>query len=284
MELRIKNAESESERLAADRITWHAFGRTGLPWPIHAARRLNSGRWPRATPWIGTVDGETVTSLLCYQFDFQRGDERRAGFGLGAVGTHPDHRRRGHAARLCAAVAEHDGGAGLLFAGIDPEYYERLGYVAVPAWDHHCARASDLAASGPRAALRPIEARRELDRLQEAWSAAHDGWYIPRDEERWHASFEINPQDFWFAVEAGGYVRCVLEEDALDIVERCTPDPDGALRAVAALAGDRKLTTWLEPDALIAEWFEDIGRATTLPMLRGLDAPESVRISSADYF
>jgi hypothetical protein len=126
--------------------------------------------------------------------------------------------------------------------------------------------------------------RRDVDVLDAAWHAAHDGWYIDRDAERWRLTLEIDPDNLWFAVDAGGYLRVAVEDKELVVVERCTPDPDGALRAAAALADDRAVTGWFEPDALVEEFFEDKGRARTRPMLLGVDAPESARFSAADYF
>jgi hypothetical protein len=246
--------------------------------------RLRSAVCARADGWLGTVDGEPAVSLLCYELTLRRGDVRRRAFGLGGVATHPRFRLRGLATRLCREVAERHGGAGLLFSAIAPAFYERLGYVALPAWEFHCERAAVVADSGPRAELTPLDPRRDVARLAASFDAAHDGWYLDRDEERWRATLEMNPDDLWFAVEAGGYVRVTLEKDALTVVERCTPDPDGALRAVAAMAEGRPITTWLPHDALLAEHFVDRGRAKTRPMLLGVDAPGNAWFSAADYF
>ncbi len=285
MDVEILEADTTADRLRVADVARLAFGRESVPPLLHGARRLVSPICSRASAWLGTVDGEAVVSLLRYEFVLRRGDERVRAFGLGGVGTVPAFRSRGLASRLCREVAERHGGAGLLFSAIPPALYERLGYVAVPAWDCRCERAEAVVRSGPRAKLTPLDPRRDVDVLAAAYDAAHSrGWYIERDEERWRATLEMNPEDVWFAVEAGGYIRVSLEKDALGIVERCTPDPDGALRAVAALAEGRKITTWLEPDPLLLAHFEDKGRADTLPMLLGVDEPETARFSAADYF
>jgi predicted N-acetyltransferase YhbS len=284
MEVEIIRAETTADRLRVADVAWRAYGRTATPALVHGAMRLKSPLCTRATAWLATVDGQPAASLLCYELTMRRGDERRPAFGLGSVGTHPDYRNRGLASRLCREVAERHGGAGLLFSAIDPAFYERLGYVVVPAWDFHCDRAAALADSGPRAELTPLDPRRDVDRLDEAWHAAHDGWYLDRDAERWRATLEIDPDCLWFAVEAGGYVRVALEDKELVIVERCTPDPDGALRALAAMADGRVVRGWLEPDALLEEFCEDKGRTHSRPMLLGIGEPESARFSAADYF
>jgi len=282
--MEIRRAESTADRLRAAEVARHAYGRLATPELVHGARRLKSPLCARATTWLGTVDGAPAASLLCYELTLRRGDARRRAFGLGSVGTHPDFRLRGFASRLCREVAERHGGAGLLFSAIDPAFYARLGWVAVPAWDLRCADTAALADSGPRARLTPLDPHREGDRLAAAWDAAHPGWYLDRDAEAWRTTLAINPDDLWFAVDAGGYVRVLLEADEIVLVERCTPDPDGALRAVAALAGGRPLTTWLEPDALLSAHTEDRARARSLPMLLGVDAPETARFSPADHF
>lgn len=284
MRIEIAKAETTEDRLRVAEVARLAFGREATPSLVHGAMRLRSALASRATAWLLVADGEPAASLLCYDLVLRRGEERRFAFGLGSVGTRPDLRRRGLATRLCREVAERHGGAGLLFSAIEPAFYGRLGYVAVPAWHFRCERASALADSGPRARLTALDPRRDVARLSEAWHAAHDGWYLDRDPARWRETLEANPDDLWFAVDAGGYVRVELEKDVLAIVERCTPDPDGALRAVAALAGGRSLSTWLAPDPLLLAHFEDKGRAKTLPMVLGVDAPESARFSSADYF
>jgi len=75
-----------------------------------------------------------------------------------------------------------------------------------------------------------------------------------------------------------------VPKEAVEYIDEKAGDPDGALRAVAALALGRRLTTWLPPDPLLIAHFEDRGRATTRPMLLGVDAPETGRFPSADYF
>jgi hypothetical protein len=104
------------------------------------------------------------------------------------------------------------------------------------------------------------------------------------DAEGWRATLETNPDDLWLAVEAGGYLRVELTKDVLAVIERCTPDPLGALRAAAALAEGRTIKTWLAPDPVLLGHFEEKGRGKTRPMLLGVDAPETARFSSADYF
>ncbi len=283
--MEILEARTTADRARVADVARLAFGRTHVPPLVHAARRIGSALCSGASAWLGTVEGEPAVSLLRYDFTLRRGNERRRAFGLGGVATRPDFRKRGLATMLCREVARRHGGAGLLFSAIPPAFYERLGYVAVPAWEHQCGNAAALAGSGRQAALAPLDPRREVDRLAAAWEAAHEGhWHIERDATRWRLTLEIGPDDLWLSVDKGGYVRVTVEKESIDLVERCTPDPDGALRAVAALADGRRITTWLPPDPLLTAHFEDRGRATTRPMLLGVDAPETARFPSADYF
>jgi|GEM_PF-3572257 len=289
MDIEIRRARSAEDRLAGATLSQTAFARAGSVAIIEQAKRLKSSLRARGHTWLALLDGDPVSALVAYDFVLRRGDELRPAFGLGSVATSPTHRKRGIATKLCAAVADDHGGAGLLYSAIDAEFYGRLGYVAVPAWEFECADPQTLAASGPQAKLAPLDPRHDVERLHAAWHASHTGWYVDRDAARWSASLIDNPYDIWFAVGDTGYLRIVIDKDGLEIAEICTPpeERDAAIRAAAALAVEADASPvagWFEPSPLVLEHFTDKGRATTQPMLRGLDAPETARFSSADYF
>jgi len=287
--IEIREALSASDELAVARLGQIAFGRPGSVPALEQARRLKSSIRARATAWLLLADGEPASSLLQYPLVLRRGDEVRPAFGLGGVATEPSFRERGFASRLCADVAARHGGAGLLFSAIPPAFYERLGYVAVPAWNFRCNDPARLAASGPRAALTPLNPRREVARLATAWRAAHAGWYLDRDDARWATTLVDHPDDLWFGLESSGYLRLALDADGLEVIECCTVEAerDAALRAAAQLAveaGAAEVTGWLDPSPLVTGHFTDTGRAKNLPMLLGVDEPRSARFSSADHF
>ena len=64
-------------------------------------------------------------------------------------------------------------------------------------------------------------------------------------------------------------------------------DTAAALRGLARLVAEARRTsleTWLPPTPGLEPWFEDRGRAETLPMVRGADPTQRLSISRADYF
>ena len=284
MGIETREATSARDRLTAAQLGQIGFAREGSVPLVEQARRLKSTRRARATTWLLLEDGECASVLLANSLTLRRGDESRPAFGLGSVVTHPSFRGRGHASRLCSEIAVRHGGVGLLYSAIDASFYERLGYAALPAWDFRCGEVAALAGSGTPAPLVPLDPRREVARLDSAWRAAHGGWYLERD---WATTLIDNPDDIWFAVGESGYMRILIDEDGLDIGECCTDDHDGAIRAGAALAlgvGAHQVTGWLDPTPFVTRHFVDAGRDSTRPMLLGLDAPETARLSSADYF
>lgn len=80
--------------------------------------------------WLVLADGpELLSSLIVYDLG---GDAA----GLGSIATAPEHRGRGHASSLVATAAGAIEAVGktrvFLFSDIEPEFYERLGFRALP--------------------------------------------------------------------------------------------------------------------------------------------------------
>ena len=127
---------SETERIAAYRNV-HDVWSGGLDLEAHVARRLQSVQHNRADWFVGTLDGDVVTSLACYPLMFQLDGDSVPGIALGSVHTRADCRRRGFAGELIAWVEEHQQRRGvvlsLLYSDIDPRYYARLGYQECPS-------------------------------------------------------------------------------------------------------------------------------------------------------
>jgi predicted N-acetyltransferase YhbS len=109
------------------------------------------GQWNRAQlqkPWarhrlqrfVALDERETILATAKqYRFDVRVGGREGWMCGIGAVFTPPDQRRQGHASTLIEQLmsrAQRDGALlATLFSEIDPTFYERLGFTAVPLDD-----------------------------------------------------------------------------------------------------------------------------------------------------
>lgn len=292
----IRKAESPADRLAVTAVA-HTAMRPEQPREHFQALRLTHPLRTWATWWLLEEDGTPASSLVCYPLSFVRADRRPAeGYGLGAVATHPDLRRRGLARALCEHViadAEASGRSlGLLYSAIAPAYYERLGFCAMAAWQHVAAQPAELAASGPRAELRPLDARREAAALAALYERHHAGaLHLARDAERLVRTLAWNPSNAFYGVgdPLQGYVRVCCEDEELEVIELIVPGDQRApvLRALAHLAAAlplKRLVGWFAPVPELAAHLVDEGRATTLPMLRGETALEGAQAWSSDYF
>ena len=275
---------------------WHVATGCDQPLAYQQALRLRLPRRHEGTWWMLEQGGRVLSSLMCYPLRLARGREVLPAYGLGAVATRPEARRRGHAAALCRraiAVAEAEGrGVGLLFSALPPAYYGRLGFVAAPAWHHVCPDAAALAASGRRAALTPLDPRLDVPALLAHYRRPHAGLHVFRDEAEWLACLTRNAEDVFFGWGAPlqGYVRVDAgSSEGLDVVELMVAPEDRApvLRSVAGLAtgmGRRIVEGWFDPVPELASFFEDCGRARTRPMLRGVEDVRDARIWGSDYF
>lgn len=80
--------------------------------------------------WLALADGDQLLSALIVY------DLGADAAGLGSLATAPERRGRGHASRLVALAADAIEAVGktrlFLFADIAPEFYARLGFVALP--------------------------------------------------------------------------------------------------------------------------------------------------------
>lgn len=284
---------------AVDDLAQLGFQAAGPAWQ-NRARRLGSASRSITDRWLLEVDGRPVSALLCYPLSFGRRDGSIAtGFGLGAVTTHPEARRRGFAAALCRQVAEHEHERerflGLLFSGIDPRYYGRLGYKACGAWDWDCVRVAELAQSGESAALHPVDPRRERAALARLYQEHHAGMlHLARDAAAWEHSFNVSPDDWWFLVgepsAPRGYARVKPHPKGLDLHELALAegqDEAPVLRRLAAMTSELELEhlwTWTQTSEFVAQWFEDKSRASSLPMVLGADGSGRSQFWPSDYF
>lgn len=289
-----RRALSSADRLAAVAVS-HAASAPTEPLDSYQAKRMRNPRRADATWWLLEDAGKAVASLVCYPLDFLVDGRVVAGHGLGAVATRPEARKRGFATALCRQAivsAEAEGRTvGLLYSAIPPAFYERLDYRVAPAWRPSCARLSELAASGPIASWTPIDPRREAASLAALYEHHHRGTHVYRDASRFLHNISLNVSDVYFGLgdPLTGYVRLSIEDESVEIVEDVVPEADRALaiRAVARLAvevGAKVLEGWFDPCPEVATYFDDKGRATTLPMLRGITDVEAARFAGSDYF
>jgi predicted N-acetyltransferase YhbS len=101
----------------------------------------------RRTPWgrshldrVALVDGDTVlASAKRYRFAATLDGRSLPAIGLGAIFTHPEHRRSGAARHLVeemlAAAAGEGVALALLFSEIGADYYARLGFTPIATHD-----------------------------------------------------------------------------------------------------------------------------------------------------
>jgi predicted N-acetyltransferase YhbS len=273
----------------------HAATESREPMARFQARRLALLRRHQGTWWLLEDGGRAVAALMCYPLAFRDRGADHEGYGIGAVATVHEARRRGFAARLCRAAIEAEEargrGLGLLFSAVPPAMYERLGFRVAPGWDH-VGPARELAASGPRSDLVPVDPRRDVGTWCDLYARGHPGLHLRRDEAAWLEALVRNPDDDLLALgePARGYVRLDPEDaEAIDVVELMVPGDEraAALRAVAALAvemGRAKVSGWFDPVPELAPHLEDRGRARTLPMVRGAADPSGARFWGSDYF
>ena len=296
MVLEVRRADSPEDRLEVLRVQHSAARDYGDPgrFDVYAAGRLATPVRSNAGWWLGEADGVSAASLICYGLQFGYRGALIEGYGLGGVATDPDQRRRGHATELCrrvAANAESDGRSiGALFSAIPPLLYERLGFQVAPGVGSRCTQLEALAESGSHSVLTPIEARRTLDRLQAWYDDFHaHGLHFHRDEPAWRRMLETSPSDLFFALGDRGYLRIHDDEGELDIVEIVVPEADLApvLRWAARLAldlGRARLVGWWTAPSELAGLIEDVGRAKTLPMIRGDVELTGFRVWGSEYF
>src|SRR5919201_6341766 len=105
----------------------------------YAAQRATPWGRERLRRWALVERGELLASAKEYRFDATLDGRAVRVCGIGAVFTEPGHRGRGHARALLERLLEQSASDGsdlaLLFSEIDPAYYERLGFTAIPTFD-----------------------------------------------------------------------------------------------------------------------------------------------------
>lgn len=277
----------------------HAANASQEPLAVYAAKRLHHSRRRTGQWWLGTFEGRAVCSLMCYPLALSdAAGSPVQGYGLGAVATRPEARKQGYASQLCrAAVAAAEAGGrtvGLLYSAIPSAFYERMGFRVCPSFRFASDDPLEVASSGAQAQLTACDPLPRAEELSAVYRRCLAGrLQVLRDPGSWRTSWTNYSDEWCFLIDGGGgYIRAYEEGDALEIVELCPPAgqaPQPALRALAALAvalGRKRLVGWLEPSELAGSSFHDLGRARTLPMLRGVSEADAsaARFFGSDYF
>ena len=85
---------------------------------------------------VVVVDGEIVATLRIWDRTIRVGATAVKMGGIGGVGTHPDHRRRGYASAMLRDAGDWMGSRGyltsVLFTEVATEFYRRHGWASVP--------------------------------------------------------------------------------------------------------------------------------------------------------
>jgi predicted N-acetyltransferase YhbS len=278
----------------------HALWGSDLSPAAHTARVL--GRLEAAGPellrYVGLVDqrGRLVSSMLRYSLLLREGAAATVrAVGIGAVFTAPRARGRGAASELLRAVMEEarDLGyeAALLYSDIDPAFYARLGFVALPARDFR-VEAARLPEDGGLAVRRAGERdeARLLDWFEEAWQRAHPSFLRPaRTRAIWrYFRFRNRIAGPWilrFRGREAGYLMAGPDAPTRDLPERDEPrllwfDEVAApsvpaeriwatVRALARRAGAVWVRGWLGPGGA-PPGSARIARPASFPMIAPL--------------
>jgi len=259
--------------------------------------------------WVDD-DGEVLSSLKLYRPTMRIDGASVRACALGAVFTPRHHRRRGHAAALIGTVLreaeEREDGPGFLFTDIGTEYYEALGFEALPCEDVLGTIPSVGGAEDREVSFRTIEPR-DLDAVARAHERFLDGRPIAilRDREHWEFLL-LRAETFFrrldgsglegrFVIAASrgkelGYLVGVLGAGEWNLREAGAfdDDPRTLRRILAAAAADAReagATTvwgWLPRSwiPLVPEWrLRPQPRPRAIPMLRpraGRSLPEAI--------
>lgn len=300
------HAASAEERISAYRNVHDVWG-GGLSLDQHVERRLKSAQHNRADWYVGCVDGRVAVSLGCYPLQFHLHGQQIAGFAIGSVHTHPDFRRRGHAAELIrwveGARREQGERLALLYSDIDCNYYARLGYLECPAWEGKTS-ANSAAALGHQAnwRLERIDGAASSDDLMRRYENYHGRLplAVARPHEYWHFTLAKQPHDDFFYLrdrnsKVRGYARLTPRDDHLRIADYALDDDDDAL-SEALLAGtiqlarERQLArvaTWLPDWPAASKFFEVRQRPQEITMVKPLDdgiAIDDDALAAAHHF
>jgi predicted N-acetyltransferase YhbS len=297
---------SSDERLAAYRNV-HDVWSGGSNLEEHLKRRVSSVQHNRAEWFVGTLQGEVVTSLGCFGMQFNVNGRSRKGISIGSVHTLARFRGLGFAPQLIewTEAFQRESGAiiSLLYSDIDPDYYQKLGYQLCPAWEGSVAQQNIFrGVTRPGGKLVPISLPEERQELEAMYDGYHSRFAISiaRSSEYWAYLFKKSAGDelFWLQGSTGerlGFVRLSATDDKLKIRDWAFTERSGALletliKVVIAEAADRRvagLFGWLPNIEQLQPLVTLKKRETEITMLKSLCADTILTdemVSSAEYF
>jgi len=304
---------SQIDEAARQNQSLWAYGRSDADHRAHTAAQLaNAG--PELLRYVGLVgDHGLVAACKRYGLLFRANGREARVFGIGAVFTPEAERGRGHAPALIRALhAEaRDLGyaAAILYSDIDPAYYARLGFLALPAVDHFAS--PDALPTVGALAFRPAE-EADLDRLiawhEASWAASPEAIRPMRSRALWRFfRWRNRIAGAWILSEGErdvGYLLAGLDDPQRDLPdprpegllwvdEWSAPDVDPArvlatIRALAEREGARTIGLWLRPGQDPAP-FRATPRLASFPMIlpiaKGLSVdPARSHLGSFEHF
>jgi predicted N-acetyltransferase YhbS len=249
---------------------------------------------PELLRYVGLVHrGRLVGSIKRYGLLLRGpGGALLRAVGIGAVFTRPSMRGRGVAAELVRAVlgeaADLGYDAAFLYSDIEPAYYERLGFVRLPARDWSLPPAA-LPARGALAArpATPDDLDRMIGWFEEAWQREHPGHLRPaRSRAIWRYFRWRNRIAGEWILSKGkrdvGYLVAGLDDPLRDLP---APRPErlfwvdeaaapgvpreriaATIRSLAERAGARSIAGWVGPEGAPAGSAE-VERGEAIPMI-----------------
>ncbi len=211
-------------------------------------------------------DGELAASCKTYDRELRWNHTSLRAVGIGAVFTPPPYRGRGYATAMLGALLDAEREAGrdvaFLFSDIHPEFYARLGFIALPS-RLITLRAASL--GDERVTAAPLETRdwpairrcfESLD-LAQTWSLRRTPLVWDWMRRRWNAPVPEGAQAVHLVVRRGRGIaayalgRRVPKHDHFAIDDFGFDGDDGRAAIgplLRAAAGDlRRVSGWLPP-------------------------------------
>ena len=179
---------SNSEQQARDHLTADIWG-TGLTTDQFLDRelRLRSHPWAAATltTWLWKdANGEVLSSCEVFLDEAKAGAKSGTAATIASVFTEPRLRAQGHAAKMLQSLSVHLKSclAVTLFSEIGTNYYQRLGFCPVPAFDTFFApRADAPSVEWLQTLPSPQHASADANTLRLSLSAPRLDWHLERE-------------------------------------------------------------------------------------------------------
>ena len=246
--------------------------------------------------WVLFEDGKMVSHVLAYDKVMRYGAGRIRFGAIGDVATDPEHRRRGHAAKLLENAVDYmkrnDLPLSLLYTGTQ-SLYEGVGWRVVPA----TVLEADVPAEarpGPRAyTVKPFE-ESQLRLLASYWDQAMSNLVGPLDRsveyfQRQPSWLRVRGDIEWGVIHRvghpAGFVRTCVNGETLELLDVCGTS-DEVVQVACAWAvrravesGCRKIEGRVAPGSILVRElaaFADIRLTTSDSQMMRLNDLEGV--------